>query len=71
MGSLQWLYEIRLLENGLGVPRFRITAERRIMLGRDETKFEAFVRAHTLLNIITGRPLNLLSKENVDLGMKI
>jgi hypothetical protein len=40
------------------------------MLGRDETKFEAFVRAHTLLNIMTGRPLNLLSKENVDLGMK-
>jgi len=52
----------------LGVPRFRITAERRIMLGRDETKFDAFVGAHILLNIMTGRPLNLLSKENVDLG---
>jgi len=38
------------------------------MLGRDETKFDAFVGAHILLNIMTGRPLNLLSKENVDLG---
>jgi hypothetical protein len=50
---------------------FCITPECRILLGREETNFETFSRAHILLNVMTGRTLDLLTKENVDLGMKI
>lgn len=50
---------------------FCITPECRIMFGRDETDFETFAGAHILLNIMTGRTLDLLTKENVDLGTKI
>jgi Heterokaryon incompatibility protein (HET) len=50
---------------------FCITAECQILLGRDEIDFKTFAGAHILLNIMTGRTLNRLSKENVDLGMKV
>jgi len=49
---------------------FCITAQCRIMLGRDEIDFETFDGAHALLNIMTEPTLDFLTKENVDLGMK-
>lgn len=41
------------------------------MLGRSETDFDKFAGAHILLNIMTGRTLDILTKDNVDLGMKV
>jgi hypothetical protein len=50
---------------------FCITSKCRIMLGRDETDFETFADAHTLLNMMTGRTLRRLHEKNVDLGIKV
>jgi Heterokaryon incompatibility protein (HET) len=50
---------------------FCITAECRILLGHAETAFETFAGAHVLLILMTGRTLDLLTKENVDLGLKV
>jgi hypothetical protein len=41
------------------------------MLGRDKINFETFAGAHILPNVMTGRSLDLLTKENVHLGMEI
>lgn len=50
---------------------FCITAECRILLGRAEIAFDTFARAHILLTLMTGRTLERLTKENVDLGLQV